>query len=434
MSLSSTVFDGRRRVPPPVKVPIRDYAPGSPERATLKARLSAMAGEKIDMPLIIGGKEVRTGSTGKSVMPHDHAHVLGEYHKATEKHVLDAIGAAEAARSEWAGCSFDDRAAVILKAAELLTTTWRYTINAATMLGQSKTAFQAEIDSACEIIDFWRFNAHYGQELLDEQPRSDHTMWNQLEYRGLEGFVYAVTPFNFTSIAANLPTAPALMGNTVVWKPASSSMLSAYHLIKLYEAAGMPPGVINFVAGDAATISKVLLSHRDLAGVHFTGSTAVFNDMWKTIGASMSTYRSYPRIVGETGGKDFIVAHPSADVDALAVAIVRGGFEFQGQKCSAASRVYVPKSLWQDVLDRAAAMIDDIKMGDPQDFRNFMNAVIDKRAFDKISEYIDHARHNAKIVAGGKVDGSKGYFVGPTLVETADPGYRLLCEEIFGPV
>jgi 1-pyrroline-5-carboxylate dehydrogenase len=434
MSSSSTVFDGRRRVPPPVNEPIRNYAPGSPERATLKAALSAMAGERIDMPLIIGGREVRTGSTGKSVMPHDHAHVLGEYHKATEKNVLEAIEAAEAARSEWAGWSFDDRAAVFLKAAELLTTTWRDRINAATMLGQSKTAFQAEIDSACEIIDFWRFNVHYGQELLDEQPRSDHTMWNQLEYRGLEGFVYAVTPFNFTSIAANLPTAPALMGNTVVWKPASSSMLSAYHLMKLYEAAGMPPGVINFVAGDAATISKVLLSHRDLAGVHFTGSTPVFNDMWKTIGASMSTYHSYPRIVGETGGKDFLVAHSSADAEALVVAIVRGGYEFQGQKCSAVSRVYIPKSLWKGVRDRMAAMIDAIKMGDIQDFRSFMGAVIDKRAFDKISEYIEYARAKATIIAGGHVDGARGYFIGPTLVETNEPANRLLCEEIFGPV
>jgi 1-pyrroline-5-carboxylate dehydrogenase len=427
-------FNGRRRVPHPVNEPFRSYAPGTPERASLKARLKAMAAEKIDMPLIIGGKDVKTGDCGRAVMPHDHTHVLGEYQKATERHVLQAVEAARGAQKEWAAWPFDDRAAVILKAAELLTTSWRDTINASTMLGQSKTAFQAEIDAAAELIDFWRFNAHYAQELLDEQPLSDHTMWNQLEYRGLEGFVYAVTPFNFTSIGGNLPTAPALMGNTVVWKPASSAMYSAYHLMKLYEAAGMPPGVINFVAGDAAMISKVLLSHRDLAGVHFTGSTEVFNDMWKTIGGSMSTYRSYPRIVGETGGKDFIVAHPSADVDALAVAIVRGGFEFQGQKCSAASRVYVPKSLWNEVRDRAVAMIDEIEMGDPQDFRNFMGAVIDRRAFDKISQYIEHARGNATIVAGGKVDGSTGYFIGPTLVQTTDPGYRLLCEEIFGPV
>jgi 1-pyrroline-5-carboxylate dehydrogenase len=434
MSSSNAVFNGHRRVPPPVNEPIRSYAPGSPERASLKARLDAMAKEKVDIPLFIGGKEIRTGSTATSVMPHDHEHVLGEYHKATEQNVLQAIDAAAAARKEWSSWSFDDRASVILKAAELLTTTWRDTVNAATMLGQSKTAFQAEIDATVELIDFWRFNVHYGQELLDEQPVSDHTMWNQLEYRGLEGFVYAVTPFNFTSIGGNLPTAPALMGNTVIWKPASSAMYSAYYLMKVYEAAGMPPGVINFVAGDAAMISKVLLSHRDLAGVHFTGSTEVFNDMWKTIGASMSTYRSYPRIVGETGGKDFIVAHPSADVDALAVALVRGAFEFQGQKCSAASRSYIPRSLWPGVRDRAVAMIADIKMGDVRDFRNFMGAVIDKRAFDKISEYIGHARQNAKIIAGGTVDGRKGYFVGPTLVETTDPGYRLLCEEIFGPV
>jgi 1-pyrroline-5-carboxylate dehydrogenase len=434
MSSNFAVFNGRRRVPPPVNDPIKSYAPGSPERVSLKARLSAMAAETVDMPLFIGGKEIRTGDTAASVMPHDHKHVLGHYHKASEKHVVQAIEAAAAARNEWASWAFEDRAAVILKAAELLTTTWRDTINAATMLGQSKTAFQAEIDAAAELVDFWRFNAHYAQELLGEQPLSDHTMWNQLEYRGLEGFVYAVTPFNFTSIGGNLPTAPALMGNTVVWKPASSAMYSAYYLMKLYEAAGMPPGVINFVAGDSAMISKVLLSHRDLAGVHFTGSTDVFNSMWKTIGASMSTYRSYPRIVGETGGKDFIVAHPSADVDALAVAMVRGGFEFQGQKCSAASRVYVPKSIWNGVRDRAVAMIGEIKMGDPRDFRNFMGAVIDKRAFDKISEYIEHGRGHAKILAGGKVDGSKGYFISPTLVETTDPGYKLLCEEIFGPV
>ncbi len=434
MSSFIAAFNGHRRVPAPANEPIRSYAPGLPERASLKARLKTMAAEKVEMPLIIGGKEVKTGSCGQSVMPHDHAHVLGEYHKASGQHVLQAVDAARVAQKEWANWSFDDRAAVILKAAELLTTSWRDTINAATMLGQSKTAFQAEIDSACEIIDFWRFNVHYGQELLDEQPLSDHTMWNQLEYRGLEGFVYAVTPFNFTSIAANLPTAPALMGNTVVWKPASSAMFSAYHLMKLYEAAGMPPGVINFVAGDAAMISKVLLSHRDLAGVHFTGSTDVFNDMWKTIGASMSSYRSYPRIVGETGGKDFIVAHPSADAEALAVAILRGSYEFQGQKCSAVSRVYVPRSLWSDVRDRLVAMIDEIRIGDITDFRNFMGAVIDKRAFEKIGGYIEQARGSAKIVAGGKTDGSTGYFVHPTLVETTEPGYRLLCEEIFGPV
>ena len=428
------MFNGHRRIPPPVNDPVKSYAPGSPERASIKARLSCMAGEVVDIPLIIGGKAVTTGSTANAVMPHDHAHVLGHYHKASEAHVQQAIAAAQAAHDEWASWSFDDRAAIMLKAAELLTTTWRDTINAATMLGQSKTVFQAEIDSGAEIVDFWRFNVHYGQELLDEQPVSDHTMWNQLEYRALEGFVYAVTPFNFTSIAANLPTAPALMGNTVVWKPASSAMFAAHYLMKLYEAAGMPPGVINMVAGDAGMISKALLSHRDLAGVHFTGSTEVFNDMWKTIGASMGSYRSYPRIVGETGGKDFILAHPSADPAALATAIVRGGFEFQGQKCSAASRVYVPRSLWNEVRDRSIAMMADIKMGDVRDFRHFMGAVIDKRAFDKISGYIDHARKNATIIAGGGYDDSKGYFIEPTLVQADDPGYKLLCEEIFGPV
>jgi 1-pyrroline-5-carboxylate dehydrogenase len=429
-----TAFNGHRRVPSPVNEPVRSYAPGSPERASLKARLSAMAGERIEIPLVIGGTDVRTGDTGQTVMPHDHRHTLADYHKATPEQVRRAIDAALTARREWSSWSFDDRAAVLLKAAELLTTTWRDTLNAATMLGQSKTVFQAEIDSACEIIDFWRFNAHYGQELLDEQPQSDHATWNQLEYRALEGFVYAITPFNFTSIAANLPTAPALMGNTVVWKPASSAMLSAHYLMRLFEAAGLPPGVINFVAGDAATISKVLLSHRDLAGVHFTGSTDVFNNMWETIGASMAAYRSYPRIVGETGGKDFVVAHPSADPAALAVAIVRGGYEFQGQKCSAVSRVYIPRSLWDDVRDRMVAMIDEIRMGDVRDFTHFMGAVIDRRAFDKISGYIGAARGSAVVLAGGECDASKGYFIRPTLVETSDPSHRLLREEIFGPV
>jgi 1-pyrroline-5-carboxylate dehydrogenase len=427
-------FNGNRRVPPPVNEPVKSYAPGSPERDTLKDRLRSMAAERADIPLIIGGQEVHTGELTQTVMPHNHRHVLGQWHRASADNIDQAINAAREAARDWANWAWEDRAAVFLKAAELLATTWRSTLNAATMLGQSKTAFQAEIDAACELIDFWRFNPHYAQSLYDEQPLSDRTMWNQLDYRPLEGFVYAVTPFNFTSIAGNLPTAPALMGNTVIWKPASSAMLSAYYLMKLLEEAGLPPGVINFVPGDAALISDKLLSHRDLAGVHFTGSTAVFNNMWKTIGASMSRYKSYPRIVGETGGKDFIVAHQSADPVALSVAIARGGFEYQGQKCSAASRVYVPESIWPDVRDRTVAIMKDIRMGDITDFRNFMGAVIDKKAFTKISEYLDHGRKNANIVAGGVARGDEGYFIEPTLIETKDPAYRLLCEEIFGPV
>src|SRR5687768_16008265 len=324
---SITAFSGNRRVPSPTNEVIRWYAPGSPERAALKDRLASMAAERIEIPVIIGGKEYRSGETAQAVMPHAHRHVLADWHKATPEHVRLAVEASQEARREWANWPWEDRAAVFLKAAELLATTWRATLNAATMLGQSKTAYQAEIDAACELIDFWRFNPYYAQQLYDQQPLSDHSMWNQLDYRPLEGFVYAVTPFNFTSIAGNLPTAPALMGNTVIWKPASSAMLSAYYLMKLLEEAGVPPGVINFVPGDAAMISDKLLAHRDLAGVHFTGSTGVFNNMWKTIGASMSNYRSYPRIVGETGGKDFIVAHPSADPVALSVAIARGGVE-----------------------------------------------------------------------------------------------------------
>ena len=427
-------FNGNRRVPPPVNEPVKSYAPGSPERAALKDRLRSMSSERIDIPLIIGGSEVHTGELAESVMPHNHRHVLAQWHRANAATIDQAIIAAKDAAKDWANWAWEDRAAVFLMAAELLATTWRPTINAATMLGQSKTAFQAEIDSAVELIDFWRFNPHYAQSLYDEQPLSDRTMWNQLDYRPLEGFVYAVTPFNFTSIAGNLPTAPALMGNTVIWKPASSAMLSAHYIIKLLEEAGLPPGVINFVPGDAALISDKLLSSRDLAGVHFTGSTAVFNNMWKTIGASMSRYKSYPRIVGETGGKDFILAHSSADPVALSVAIARGGFEYQGQKCSAASRVYIPESIWPEVRDRTVAIMQDIKMGDVTDFRNFMGAVIDKKAFTKIGEYLEHGRKNANIIAGGVARGEDGYFIEPTLIETKDPAYRLLCEEIFGPV
>jgi 1-pyrroline-5-carboxylate dehydrogenase len=393
-----------------------------------------MAAERIDMPLVIGGCEIRSGRTERSVMPHEHRHVLGDWHVAEQSHITQAIGAALTAHREWANWSLPDRAAVFLKAAELLTTTWRSTLTAATMLGQSKTVIQAEIDSASELIDFWRFNPHYAQELYDEQPLSGHAVWNSIEYRPLEGFVYAVTPFNFTSIAGNLPTAPALMGNTVVWKPASSAMVSAYYIVKLLEAAGLPRGVINLVAGNPAEISDVVLDSPDLAGIHFTGSTAVFQSMWKRVGENIGRYRSYPRLVGETGGKDFIVAHPSADVQELAVAIVRGGFEYQGQKCSAASRVYVPQSLWPEVKDRVVAMMRELRMGDIVDFRTFMGAVIDQKSFAKISGYLEDAKKNATIVQGGGAKDDMGYFVEPTLVETTEPGYRLLCEEIFGPV
>ena len=429
------MFNATRRVPHPLNEPVRSYAPGTPERDSLKKRLNDMASERVEIPIVIGGEHITSGSVHEAVMPHDHRHVLADWHAADPKHVERAIAASREAQRDWANWPWEDRAAVFLRAAELLTTTWRDTINAATMLGQSKTAHQAEIDAACELIDFWRFNAHFAQELYDEQPISDHTMWNQLDYRGLEGFVYAVTPFNFTSIAGNLPTAPALMGCTVLWKPSQTAMLSSWYVMRLLEEAGLPPGVINFVpTADPAAMTKVVLENREFAGLHYTGSTAVFNSMWETIGRGMGTYRGYPRIVGETGGKDFIVAHPSADVASLAVAIVRGGFEYQGQKCSAASRIYVPRSLWGEVRDRVVAMMGEIRMGDPRDFRNFMGAVIDEKAFRRHSDAIEHARANASVVAGGKVSGDTGWFVHPTLIETSQADYRLLADELFGPI
>ena len=433
-STSPVSFAGIPRVPAPVNDVNKSYLPGSPERAELKARLAQMASERIDIPIVIGGQEIRTGRLEPAVMPHDHRHVLAEWHVAQPEHVQQAIAAAAKAQREWASWSWHERAAVFLRAAELLTTTWRSTLNAATMLGQSKTVFQAEIDAASEMIDFWRFNPAFAQQLYEEQPISGHPMWNALEYRPLEGFVYAVTPFNFTSIAGNLPTAPALMGNTVVWKPASSAMVSAHYILKLLEAAGLPPGVINFVPGDAVQISGILLDSPELAGIHFTGSTQVFQSMWKKVGENIERYRSYPRLVGETGGKDFIVAHPSADAQELSVAIARGGFEYQGQKCSAASRVYVPRSLWPEVCDRVVAMMRDMKMGDVADFRTFVGAVIDRKSFTKIKGYLDDARKNARVIQGGGASDDAGYFIEPTLVEASDPGYRLMCEEIFGPV
>jgi 1-pyrroline-5-carboxylate dehydrogenase len=432
--MSFAAFDGARLVPPATNEPIRSYAPGSAEKQSLKARLAQMTDEHVEIPVVIGGQRIETGDLGHATMPCDHQHELATFHKAQPEHVEQAITAAAAAHAEWSSWRWEDRAAVFLRAAELLTTTWRDTVNAATMLGQAKTVYQSEIDGACELIDFWRFNAGFAQELYQEQPMADHAAWNQLDYRPLEGFVYAVSPFNFTAIGGNLAGAPALMGNTVLWKPAATAMLSGWYVFQLLEEAGLPPGVINFLPGDPVAISKHVLTHRDLAGVHFTGSTGVFNSMWETIGRNMGGYKSYPRIVGETGGKDFIVAHASADPQALAVGMVRGAFEYQGQKCSAASRAYIPKSLWPDVRDRCVAMMADLKQGDVRDFRNFVAAVIDEKAFDRNMRYLELARSTAKIIAGGSGDKSKGWYVEPTLLEAEDPANRLLCEEIFGPI
>jgi len=429
-------MNGNIQIPIPVNEPVRSYAPGTPERRALKARLAELGAERIEIPLIIGGKEVRTGKTCDAVMPHNHGHVLGTWHKAGTDEVAAAIAAAAEARREWAAWPFEERAAVLLKAAELLATSWRSTINGATMLCQSKTAHQAEIDAACEVVDFYRFNAHYAERLYEDQPLSVGGAWNRLDYRPLEGFIFAVTPFNFTSIAANLPTAPALMGNTVIWKPASSTVYSGYYLMRLLEAAGLPPGVINFIPGDAGTLSQVALYHPDLAGIHFTGSTGVFQMMWRTVGENIQRYRTYPRLVGETGGKDFIVAHASADPAALVTAMVRGGFEYQGQKCSAVSRVYLPDTLWRTIKDDLLGQTSGIAMGDVGDFRNFMGAVIDRAAYNAIAGYIEEARHasDASILVGGEADDSTGYFIRPAIIEAKRPDYRTMCEEIFGPV
>jgi 1-pyrroline-5-carboxylate dehydrogenase len=429
-------MNGRSQIPFPVNEPVRSYAPGTPERQALKARLAELAGECLEIPLIIGGREVRTGRTAQAVMPHCHGHVLGTWHKAGQAEIVQAIEAAAQAHREWAAWSFEDRAAVLLKAAELLAGSWRATLNGATMLCQSKTAHQAEIDSACELIDFFRFNAHYAERLYEDQPLSVGGAWNRLDYRPLEGFVLAVTPFNFTSIAGNLPTAPALMGNTVLWKPASSTVYTGYHIMRLLEAAGLPPGVINFIPGDAGTVSQVALHHPDLAGIHFTGSTSVFQGMWRTVGENIARYRSYPRLVGETGGKDFILAHASADPGALITAIVRGAFEYQGQKCSAASRVYLPDSLWRTIKDELLEQTAALPMGDVSDFRNFLGAVIDRNAYRNITAYIEEARRSpdAEILVGGDADDTTGYFIRPTVIEAKRPDYRTMCEEIFGPV
>ncbi|HEV2131980.1 MAG TPA: L-glutamate gamma-semialdehyde dehydrogenase [Longimicrobiaceae bacterium] len=424
------------QVPQPQNEPVLSYAPETPERQELKAALERMAGERIEIPLIIGGEEIRTGEMAEARMPHNHSHVLAEYHLAGEEQIRAAMDAALEAQREWASWGWEDRLAVFLRAADLLATRWRYTLNAATMLGQSKTAHQAEIDSACELIDFWRFNVHFAQQIFTEQPLSSAGMWNRLDHRPLEGFIYAITPFNFTAIAGNLPTAPAMLGNVAVWKPAATAVYSGYYIMKLLEEAGLPPGVVNFVPGDPVATSRVLLNSPDLAGIHFTGSTSVFQSIWGTVGENIDRYRSYPRLVGETGGKDFIVAHASADVEGLATAIVRGGFEYQGQKCSAASRVFVPDSIWPQVRDHTLQMLGEIRVGDVRDFRNFMGAVIDRKAFDKISGYIRHAHDSdaVEVIAGGEYDDEKGYFIEPTLVQVEDSAYRLMCEEVFGPV
>jgi 1-pyrroline-5-carboxylate dehydrogenase len=425
-------------VPAPANEPVRSYAPGTPERARLKAALATMAGESHEIPLWIDGKPVETGRFGRLTIPHDHTRELGRFHKGGAAEVEKAIAAAQAAKPGWAALPWHERAAIFLRAAALLETEFRDRINAATMLGQSKTAHQAEIDAACELIDFYRFNVAFYARALGEQPLSPNGVWNRLDYRPLDGFVFAISPFNFTSIAGNLPTAPALCGNTVVWKPASTSVLSGQVIMELLTAAGLPPGVINMVPGSGAEIGDPVLAHRDLAGIHFTGSTAVFKGMWKTIGDNIHSYTAYPRIVGETGGKDFVFAHPSADFESVANNLLRGAFEYQGQKCSAASRAYIPASAWKGLRQRLADGIASMKVGDVGDFSNFMGAVIDKGSYTKLSGAIAEARSKlggpVVEVLGGEYDDSQGYFVKPTIIVTSDPCYRTMQEELFGPI
>ena len=424
-------------IPKPINEPIRNYEPGSPEKASLKEKLAELSQKEIEIPLIIGGKEVRTGDIGKCIMPHNHGHVLATFHQAGEKEVRQAIESSQAAWKQWSTTPLQERAAIFLKMAELLTGPYRDTINAATMLNMSKNVFQAEIDAACELIDFWNFNCWFAQELYNHQPMySPEPTKNSMEHRSLEGFVFAVTPFNFTSIAANLPSAPALMGNVAIWKPASSTVYPAYFIMKLFKEAGLPDGVINFIPGRGSVVGPLVMDHPNLAGVHFTGSTSVFQNMWEHIGGNIKQYASYPRIVGETGGKDFCIAHESVNKEALVTAMVRGAYEFQGQKCSAMSRAYIPSSIWSDIEENLLTEMATITMGDPSDFSNFMNAVIDKNAFDSIKEFIDDAARadDAEIIFGGKCDDSIGYFIEPTIIITKNPMFRTMCEEIFGPV
>jgi 1-pyrroline-5-carboxylate dehydrogenase len=420
----------------PANEPVKSYAPGSRERKELQTELDKQSQEEIDIPLIIGGKEIRTGNLGKVTMPHDHGHVLAQYHKASAKEVKMAIESALKAHQEWESFPWVERLSVIIKVAELIARKYRNRLNASTMLGQSKSAYQAEIDSACETIDFLRFNAHYISDIYNAQPHSDPGIINRLEYRPLEGFVFALTPFNFTAIASNLTMSPVLMGNVALWKPATSAILSNYVLMDIYKEAGVPDGVINFIPGSGAQVGDAVFADRNLTGLHFTGSNNTFNKLWQSIAGNLAEYRSYPRIVGETGGKDFVIVHPSADVDEVSTALVRGSFEYQGQKCSAASRAYLPKSLWPKVKERVGDMLGQVTLGDVRDFSNFMNAVIDEGAFDQIMNYIGMAKksNDAEIIFGGKGDKTNGYFIEPTVILAHDPHFVTMVEEIFGPV
>lgn len=428
--------NGFFKVPKAVNEPVRAYAPGTQEHKDLIATYNKMFNEKVDVPIYIGSEEIRTGNTTDIHPPHDHKHTVGKYHKAEKEHIELAVEKAAEARVKWAKTSWEDRAAIFLKAADLLAGPFRYRMNAATMIAQSKNVMQAEIDSACELIDFLRFNVEFMTDIYTNQPESSAGMWNRMQYRPLEGFVYAITPFNFTAIAGNLPASPAMMGNVVIWKPARSQVYSAHVIMELFKAAGLPDGVINMVTGSSSTITDVLLNHKDFAGVHFTGSTPVFDSFWETIGKNVNHYRSYPRIVGETGGKDFIWAHPSADAQEVATAISRGAFEYQGQKCSAASRAYIPKSLWADIRESVIKDVNSFKMGSPGDSSNFINAVIDDRAFKKLSGYLDQAKKDsdAEIIVGGGYDDSVGYFIEPTVILTTNPKYETMCTELFGPI
>ncbi|PRD47478.1 L-glutamate gamma-semialdehyde dehydrogenase [Sphingobacterium haloxyli] len=431
------MLKGFFNVPTPVNEPVNSYAPGTKERELLEAAIKEARAQEVDVPMYIGGKEVRTGNKAKMTPPHDHQHILGYYHEGTKSHVEDAINAALAAKENWEKLPWEQRAAIFLKAAELIATKYRYVINAATMLGQSKNAYQAEIDSACELADFLRFNVAYMTEIYSQQPPvSPKGFWNRVEQRPLEGFVFALTPFNFTAIAGNLPSSVAMMGNVVVWKPSNTQIYSANIIMEVFKEAGVPDGVINLVYVSGPDAGDVIFKHPDFAGIHFTGSTAVFQNIWNTIGENIHRYKTYPRIVGETGGKDFILAHPSADIDVLNTALVRGAFEFQGQKCSAASRAYIPKSLWDDLRPRMERDISSFKIGGTEDFGNFINAVIDEKAFDKITSYIDRAKAatDAEVIIGGEYDKSKGYFIHPTVIQAKVGDYETMTEELFGPV